>query len=151
MGLLNKIFGFRWSLYVVRNENELIYAMHEHSVIELIDWVMVGYFEKGLSPVKPWSLYLNFNKKHKKIKLKSAYFNGLRISDELMNAIQTIDPGWNVKAGEPVLVEVATKKNIKLREHIPGEKIDIQKMLDNINKPRELTFNSIMDEVFERN
>ena len=127
MGLLNKLFGFRWSLYIVRNENELIYAMHEHSVIELIDWVMVRYFEKGLSPIYPWSLYLNFNKKHKKIKLQSSYFNGLKVSDELMNQIYAIDPGWDVKPGEPVLVEVATKKNLKLSEHMAGEKIDLQK------------------------
>lgn len=35
MGFLNKLFGFRWSLYIVQNGNQLAYAMHEHSVIRL--------------------------------------------------------------------------------------------------------------------
>jgi hypothetical protein len=148
MGLLNKLLGYRWSLYVVRNENELIYAMHEHSVIELIDWVMVKYFENGLSPVEPWSLYLNFNKNHKKIKLMPQHFSGLKISDELMDTISAIDPGWDVKAGKPVFMEAATKKVLKISEYMPGEEMDLQAMMDNINKPKDPTFYSVMDEVF---
>ncbi len=35
MGFLNKLFGFRWSLYIVQNENQLTYAMHEHSVMRM--------------------------------------------------------------------------------------------------------------------
>jgi len=133
---------------VVRNDNQLIYAMHEHSVVELIQWVMVSYFENGLSPVEPWSLYLNFNKNHKKIRLLPQHFNGLKISNDLMNVIKTIDPGWNVKAQDPVFVEVATKKLLKISEFKPGEELDLQAMLDNINKPKEPTFHSVMDEVF---
>jgi len=126
MGFLNKLFGYRWSLYVIRNENELIYAMHEHSVIELIEWVLFGYFEKGLSPVEPWSLYLNFNKKHQRIKLGLQYFNGRKINNELINQIQSIDPGWDIKRGEPVFMEAATKKTLKISDHMPSVSMKVR-------------------------
>ena len=43
--------------------------------------------------------------------------------------------------------EAATKKRIKISEYTPGH-IDIQAMFDNIDKPREVTFYSVMDGVF---
>ena len=40
-----------------------------------------------------------------------------------------------------------TKKDIKLSEYAPG-RIDVQAMINNINKPQEVTFFSVMNEVF---
>ena len=54
---------------------------------------------------------------------------------------------WKVKGAEPVFEEAATKKRIKISEYTPGH-IDIQAMFDNIDKPREVTFYSVMDGVF---
>jgi hypothetical protein len=160
MGLLNSLFGFRWSLYVVRNKNECNYILHEHSVIELLHNVMVGYYSKGLSPVEPWSLNLVCNRKqHQKIKLEAAYFDGDNISPVLMSKIKAIDPGWDVRPGEPVFLEAGTKKKLKMSEHnydhvqsIEEINRDIQRMMDNFgtNKPKEITFDSVMNMVFGR-
>jgi hypothetical protein len=46
-----------------------------------------------------------------------------------------------------VFEEAATKKRIKLGEYTLGT-FDIQAMFDNIGKPRELTFYSVMDKAF---
>ncbi len=148
MGFLNKLFGFRWSLYIVRNGNQLVYAMHEHSVMRMLGYVM-GYFADGSRPVEPWSLYLNFNHKHQTIKLGLEHFtaNGENVTPALIRQIESIDPGWKVKGADPVFEEAATKKRIKIADHTPGH-VDLQAMLDNIDKPRELTFFHVMDEVF---
>lgn len=148
MGFLNNLFGFRWSLYIVQNENQLAYAMHEHSVMRMLGYVM-GYFSDGGRPVEPWSLYLNFNRKHQTIKLGAEHFSpdGEDVTPALIHRIESIDPGWKVKGSEPVFEEAATRKRIKISEYTPGQ-IDIQAMFDNIDKPRELTFYGVMDEVF---
>ena len=148
MGFLNKLFGFRWSLYIVQNGNQLAYAMHEHSVMRMIGYVM-GYFADGGRPVEPWILYLNFNHKHQTIKLGPEHFtqDGENVTPLLVQQIESIDPGWKVKGGEPVFEEAATKKRIKITEFAPG-KINIQAMFADVGKPRELTFYSVMDEVF---
>jgi hypothetical protein len=140
--------GFRWSLYVVQNRNQLLYAMHEHSVMRIVGYVM-HYFADGGKPVEPWGLYLNFNEKHQTIRLGSEHFtpDGSNVTPVLIRQIESIDPGWKVKGAEPVFMEAATKKRIKLSEYEPGN-IDVQAMFDNINKPRERTFDSVMDEVF---
>lgn len=144
MGFLNKLFGFRWSLYIVQNENELVYAMHEHSATRMIGYVM-SYFANGGMPVEPWSLYLNFNHKHQKIRLGSEHFtpDGRNVSPLLIQQIEAIDPGWKVKSAEPVFEETATKKRIKIQE-------DDKAWITNISSgtPRELTFFRIIDEVF---
>ncbi len=152
MGFFNKLFGFRWSLYIIRNENQLVYAMHEHSVRMLVEYVM-RYFAEGRRPVEPWSLHLNFNHKHQTIKLEPELFtpNGEYMSPELKRRIESIDPGWEVKGGEPWFEEAATKKHLKITDYPPGQDIAtinsyIQARLD--GKPSETTFYSVMDEVF---
>jgi len=148
VGIMNKMFGFRWSLYIVRDENKIAYAMHENSVIRILGYVM-SYFEGGAQPVHPWSIYLNFNHTHKTIKLCAKHFteDGENLTSQLINEIAVIDPGYRVKDGEPIFEEAATKKRLKISEYEPG-KIDISAMLNNINKPREVTFFSVMDTVF---
>ncbi len=148
MGFLRKIFGFRWSLYFVQNEKQIIYALHGNSVMRLVGYVM-SYFSDGGKPVEPWSLYLNFNHTHKTIKLGSEHFtsDGEDITSTLIQEINSIDPGWQVKGAEPIFVEAATRKRIKISEHTPGN-VDIRKMLERINKPPEVTFFSVMDDVF---
>lgn len=91
MGLFNRLFGKRWSLYIVRNENELIYAMHENSVLRIAGYVASSFVEFG-QPVAPWSLYLNFNKTNTTIKLNRNHFtDDGEYSDQLMQEIQSID------------------------------------------------------------
>lgn len=148
MGILAKLFGHRWSLYFVQNGNQLAYAMHEQSVMRMLGYV-VDYFADGGRPVEPWSLHLNFNRKHQTIKLGPEHFtpDGENVTPALIQQIESIDPGWKVKGAEPVFEDAATKKRIKLSENARGP-VDIQAMFDNIDKPRELTFYSVMDEVF---
>lgn len=148
MGLFNKLFGFRWSLYIVQDRNHLAYAMHENSVLRILGYVM-GYFANGGRPVEPWSLCLNCNRNHRTIELGVEHFtpDGENVTPTLMQQIESIDPGWKVKGAEPVFEDAATKKRIKISEYTPGH-IDIQVMLDEINQPRAVTFYSVMDEVF---
>ncbi len=122
--------------------------MHEHSILGMVGYVM-GYFADGGRPVEPWSLYLNFNHKHQTIKLGPEHCtpDGENVTPQLIQEIEAIDPGWKVKGGEPVFEEAATKRRLKITEYEPGT-IDIQAMFDNINKPRELTFYRVMNEVF---
>lgn len=150
MGLFNKLFGFRWSLYIVRNENELIYAMHENSVIRIIGYCM-SYFIDGENPVSPWSLHLNFNKKHKSFKLQSSHItpDGENFTDSLIKQIETIDPGYRVKGGEPIFINARTKKQLEIHHKIDYS--NLQKEIDNAGKLEEPTFFSIMDQVFGKN
>ncbi len=135
MGFLNKLFGFRWSLYVVQNGNKLAFAMHEHSVMRMLGYVM-GYFADGGRPVEPWSLHLNFNHKHQTIKLGPEHFtlDGENVTHVLIQQIESIDPGWKVKGAEPVFEEAATTKRIKISEYASGH-IDIQAIFDNMINP----------------
>lgn len=144
MGFFDKLLGFRWSLYIVQNGNQLTYAMHEHAVIRMAGYVM-GYFADGAKPVEPWSLYLNFNHKHQSFQLLSEHFtpDGENITPLLIQKIESIDAGWQVKGGEPIFEEAATKKRIKIQESASEY---LQSAYT--NKPRELTFYRVMDEVF---
>lgn len=148
MALLNNLFGFRWSLYIVRDGKNIAYAMHENSVIRLAGYAM-GYFAKSALPVAPWTLYLNFNKSHKTILLQPHHFtaDGENVTPALVAAVEAIDPAWRVKGGEPVFEEAATKKRLKISEHSLGN-VDIEAMMRNLDKSREVTFYSVMDEVF---
>lgn len=147
MGLLNKLFGFRWSLYIVCNDNELIYAMHENSIIRIIGYCM-SYYNNGNNPVKPWSLHLNFNKKNKSFQLLSEHVSpdGENFTDLLIKQIEAIDPGYRVKGGEPVFINAHTKKQLEIRHKVDYN--NLQKEIDNVGKPKEPTFFSIMDMVF---
>ena len=156
MGLLNMLFGFRWSLYIVRNENELVYVMHENSVIRILGYVM-GNYRDGAAPVPPWSLNLNFNKEHKSIHLRPDHFvNGDGISDELMNEIRAIDPGYMVPGGEPVFAEAKSKKRLKISDrplNMDPEKTlqYYQELLADAGKkqkPKDPTFYDVIKEVF---
>ena len=149
MRLFGNLFGFRWSLYLVRNGNELVYAMHENSPIRIVGYVM-GYFANGGLPVEPWSLHLNFNKKHQTIKLGPEHFtpDGQNLTALLKTQIKTIDPNWLIKDGEPVFEEAATKKKIKMNDF--KERLDLQAILDDVEKPRETTFYTVMNEIFAR-
>ena len=148
MSLLNTSLGFRWSLYIVRDGNKIAYAMHENAVARLAGYAM-GYFADGAKPVAPWSVYLNFNHAQKAILLEPKHFtsDGENLTQELLTEIQTIDPGWKVKGAEPVFEEAATKRRLKISEHSAG-RIDIEAMFRDIDKPKELTFYSVMDQVF---
>jgi|TARA_B110000503_G_scaffold20307_1_gene30496 hypothetical protein len=147
LGILNKLFGFRWSIYIVRNGNELVYAMHENSAMRMLGYIM-GYYKNGNTPVKPWSLHLNFNKKHEAIKLESEHFTpDGEVTSALIQQVSAIDPGWKVKGNEPVFEEASTKKKIKIRAH-GAATIDLQAMIDNAGKPKEVTFYTVMDQVF---
>lgn len=154
MGFLNKLFGFRWSLYIIRNENQLVYAMHEHSVRTLVEYAML-YFANDGRPVEPWSLSLNFHQKHQTIKLEPELFTADGWwAPALKHQIESIDPGWlERRNGEPWFEEAATKKHLKITDTpLPGRDLatiqrDLEAMLNNPSAP-EPTFYSVMDEVF---
>jgi len=149
MRLLSRLFGSRWSLYIVRNGNELVYAMHENSVVRIAGYVM-GYFANGARPVTPWSLHLNFNKSHQSFDLGPEHFSadGENVSKLLLETIQAIDQKWQQPGSEPVFIEASSKKQLKISQRIDDR--DLQGAIDRLKQPREPTFYSVMDTVFGR-
>lgn len=147
MGLMNKLFGFRWSMYVVRNDRELVYVMHENSPLRMVGYVM-SRFANGSGPVPPWSLHLNFNKQHKSFELRPEHFSrdGQDVTELLTQTIEAIDPGWRVPGGEPIFLEAKSKKRLKISN--PIDLSDLDNAFTDIRRPKELTFFDVMDEVF---
>jgi hypothetical protein len=159
---MNKLFGYRWSLYIARNEKEIVYALHDNDWFGIII-SMHKYFSKGLKPVPPWSLHLNFNKKHKNFILLPEHFNpedNKYYTDLFIQELNKIDPKWKTSGRnskvEPLFVEAATKKEIKIC-HLPtggfncliGDDGDASKFYELINqKNKEPTFYDIMDDIF---
>lgn len=96
----NKLYEYRWSLYVARDDKQLVYAMHDDSVIGIVGHVM-AYFRGGANPVPPWSLYLNFNKKQKYFELHPEHFtmDGRNVTPLLIQEIESIDPGYLAHIG----------------------------------------------------
>ncbi len=115
MGFFNKLLGYRWSLYIVQNGNQLVYAMHEHSVLRMVGYVM-AYFEDGGRPIEPWSLYLNFNNNHQTIKLGPEHFtaDGENVTPLLIHQIEAIVRRCKVKGGEPEVGKAASNKRLKI-------------------------------------
>jgi hypothetical protein len=154
MGLFNRLFGFRWSLYVVKNDNQLLYAMHANSVMGMVGYVMTS-FRDGQEPVEPWSLFLNFNHKHKLIKLAPHHFkdNGDNVSARLISEIEAIDKNWRVKYQEPVFEDALTKMRLKISSS--NGAIDMNALFEQAKaelsgKPKDVTFFSVLDKVFGR-
>ncbi len=149
MGFLSKLFGYRWSLYILNN-GQLAFAMHENSVIRIVGYVM-GYFGKGGRPVPPWQLCLNFNRNNQIIELGAQHFPsaGGDVSPLLIQQIEAIDSGWQVRGGEPVFEEASTRKRLKIGdEDFASGRIDIHKMLAEMQKSKDLSFHDVMDKVF---
>ncbi len=166
MNFMNKIFGYRWSLYIVKNGKELVYALHDNDWFRIIISIH-KYFEKGLKPVHPWSLHLNFNKKHKNFILLPEHFtseDNNYYTDLFIQELNKIDPKWKTSGRnskvEPIFVEAATKKEIKI-SHVPtggfssliGADGDTSKFYEHMDalmnqKDKEPTFYDIMDDVF---
>lgn len=148
MGLFSKLFGYRWSLYVARNQRELAYAMHCHSVIRMVGYI-AGYYSKGMQPRAPWSIHLNYNRTHDAFELLPQHFTSVepQITTELINEIARIDPGWQVRGSEPVFMDARTKKEIEI--YRPLDIGDVQGMIDRLGDPKPPTFFSIMDDIFE--
>jgi hypothetical protein len=142
-----KSLNRRWTLYVTE-ENNAVYAMHGNSVMRIVGYAM-GYFANGSSPRRPWELYLSSN--HQEFLLTPEHFtsDGENPTPLLIQQIESIDSRWNgFKTGELWCEDIAKKKDIKISDYTPG-KIDVQSMFNNRNKPRELTFLSVLDEIFE--
>ncbi len=156
MGLFSKLFGYRWSIYF-RNDGAIYYAMHEHSIIRMIGYVL-PYYQKHGEPKPPWDLVINFNKKHDWLKLRNDHFTAEDpgLTSNLLAEIARIDPGYRVGGGEPVFENASTKKEIPIfgsryssfNDYVNNLAKDI---VNDIGKerPEETTFYTIMKEIFE--
>lgn len=144
MGLLNKLFGYRWAMHIVRNRTEIVYIMEGDDVSPIVCSVMTR-FEKGCVPVPPWSLFLIFNKSRKSFELRpEQYLNRMA---PLYTILTEIDPEWvEVAKAEPVFYEASTMKKIKILG--PKDFNGSWESIQNITRPKEPTFSTIMDEVF---
>ena len=123
--------------------------MRGNCVIQIIGYIM-SYFANDRKPISPWNLYLCSN--GKQILLGPEHFtaDGENPTPLLIQQIESIDSRWNgFKAGEIWCEGTVTKKPLKLSEYTSGI-IDVQAMYDNINKPRELSFLSALDDIFKK-
>ena len=151
MGFLNRLFGYRWSLYIVINERQLCFVMHENSVVRLLGYV-IGRFHEFGGPVPPWSLHLNFKREHRSIRLRREHFtaDGEDLSALLINELREIDREFDsVAGGEPVLMEAATKKRIPIES--PTASMSLEEKMRYYSVPsseRPVTLFSILDAVF---
>jgi hypothetical protein len=167
MGIFRKLFskltggGFRWSCFFIKGD-ETVYSMHEHSVLRLVAPIM-GHYHKGQIPQSPWMILLQFNKckdpMQSWIMLSPDHFKkeGETVSELLTQEIAKIDPGWMVAGGDPVIVEVATKKQIPLYDKGVTQVLKthdhykhFSQMMSDLesNKPKERTFHDILNEIF---
>lgn len=148
-GLLNKLFGFRWSLYVCRDGKNLRYAMHEHSVIRMLGYVMNEYKDHG-NPKPPWSIWLNFNKTNTAFELRREHFtpDGEYLSPKLLTQIESIDPKYRVRGGEPIAIDVGRNRRMPISRNI--DLADLQSYIDNKDKAKSgMTFLDVLAELFD--
>jgi hypothetical protein len=148
--------GFRWSLYFVRKDEGLRYALHENAIIGLLGYVL-GPIENGKIIAPDWELHANFNGEHQSIRLHEGQFSGGQLDPELLAEIARIDPGWRVPVEKPVFVDAITRKSLPLgwayeaTYQAPGQQLQsIREMLEQATNPNEVTLESVMRQVFVR-
>lgn len=158
MGLLNKLFGARWSLYVCKYDKQLEYVMHGNCALGILS-DLVPYYESGKTPVYPWSLYMNFNKKNQSFKIEQSHFKSSSsysmnmFSNELINMIESMDPGNCNNFSDPIVfINAKTKEQIEIHgssEFNHNEFLaNIELARRGIELPKKITFHTIMGEIF---
>jgi len=152
MGLINlikKTIGpVRWSLYIVRNNKDIIYMMKDNSVPSIVGYLM-GQYANGGKPVPPWSLHLRNNGGNKEtFQLLPEHFteDGETISNLLKEKLSSIDEKWLIFEPNSVFIEYKTKKKLKIMNETDYH--NLQQEIDNMNKPKDPTFFDILRMVF---
>ncbi len=124
--LINRWFGYKWSLYVTVDERELRYVINLDSPIPLLGY-MLPLFNKYGNPKEPWGIWLNYNKKHEAIQItKDCFTKEGNISSELSSKIGVLDPNYMRKAGDYKILmaeDCLNKKFIPFMNNIPGNVI----------------------------
>jgi|SRR3989339_894825 len=140
--LINKWFGYRWSLYITKNEKELQYVANSDSVLQLLGWASAS-FEKG-NPKEPWNVYLNYNKNHTAILLDKKYFVNHSVADDLIVQIKKLDSGYLRPDNQlipPTAEDVIHRKKIKITSSVK----DVLK-----NGGSEVTFLGELNKIFRK-
>jgi hypothetical protein len=148
----NKLFGYRWSIYIATDQRDVHYIIHSDSVSKLLYMVSDFFIEKG-DPKSPWNLHLVFNKKQQEneILINKYFFDKgyLKIKDTLFNRIRDIDPEFENYVGigkEIVFIDVKNNKQLKLN---PIDYQNPQSVIDFMsNKPQEKTAVEILYDIF---
>lgn len=150
MSNTSSLFGSRWSLYFVKNSNEIAYAMHEDSPLRILGYVM-KYYADGSEPVAPWSLHLNCNRKHQEIRLDASHFSrdGKNITHALLLLVAAIDPDWRVGGSEPVFEDTVAKKRLPLTSAV-SEAAHADSHVGSTSSLEGPTFGSVMNRIFGR-
>ncbi|MGI0133728.1 MAG: hypothetical protein ACREBW_02060 [Candidatus Micrarchaeaceae archaeon] len=147
MGVLDWIFGFRWSLIVMHGQDNL-YVLNENNAMCLAGFIM-GFYGDGGEPVPPWSLHLCCNKFRRSFELRPEHFaaDGRRATDLFTQQLEAIDPNWRVPHGDPIFIEVATKRRIPL-SNAPtlSDPKSFERMFT--TPKHQQTFYSVMRDVF---
>jgi hypothetical protein len=90
MGILSRLLGFRWSLYLTHS-NSIEYAILGDTPMQLLGYV-VDFFKNG-PPRKPWEIRLNFNKTHESVHVLAEHITDSGIPrGVLTDELRRIDP-----------------------------------------------------------
>lgn len=109
--------GMPWSVYVIRNGNELIAAAHVASPIAALGVIGIWVEDYG-DPVAPYSIGLNFNKDHTFVPLISENFDSFGYpKNDLVSQLAIIDPKCLKRRSYeenpiPYFTEPATKRQL---------------------------------------
>ena len=149
MGTIKKPFTFRWTLYILKGEDEIAYVILADCAYSIVSLVM-QHFIDGLKPVPPWSLHLQFHAGGESFELRPEHFtnNGKFFTQDFINKMNGLDPLWvKFPKAVPLVLEAATKKKL----HGPEEMYNgSYESLQNFLNPKEPTFHSVIGEVFGR-
>jgi len=116
MGILNRFLGFKWSLYLIKNSNDLHLALHANHPLILLGFVMNRFSDRG-EIAAPWGLYINHNVTNKLLQLHSKHFTscGRGVTEQLKTQLASIDRNWTLgESTPPILVDPGTKNELDI-------------------------------------
>ena len=104
-----------WSVYVVRNENQLIaLAISDRVVASLGN--LLPFFERFGNPREPYRIALNFNPTHTVVWVDESSFVDGGLEKSFMKRLEEIDPKFLTRTGEAGVslqfVDPTTKQEI---------------------------------------
>ena len=115
--IMNKLFGYRWSLYISDNNRVIHYAAHSDNVYTLLFAVAELFLDSG-NPKEPWKIYINYNKKQKEILLDKELFtkDGFHgISRELIDKIRLLDNNFEKRLPDekPIFIDLINNREVR--------------------------------------
>ena len=158
MALFSFRKGFRWSLYICKHDKELENVLHTNNLYATLVHLTNRY--KNSEPTKPWTLWLNLNRKHANdgrdhaFQILPHHFASGKETQEFYQDLGSIDPSWrDHQAGNATeVLRDKDGKEIPIWQDFiedPTKMIQqLEKSFKGIAPPEEETLQEIMDRIF---